>query len=152
MQVSTPDTRYLSSWCCKITTTFKISCISIIQIIKYILIRPRNGKSRNPRAIVISPTRELCLQIHRYALLLFLVVPLLNVEWNGLTNHYGVRMYVCGRFMISLPPSFWFYSLPPPQTNICQELIEVHWVPLTTSNLIHKNMPIINGTRCNRTF
>ena len=55
-------------------------------VIKYILIRPRNGKSRNPKAIVISPTRELCLQIHKYVIFIFSHAP----ECNDLPNHYGV--------------------------------------------------------------
>ena len=27
-----------------------------------------------------------------------------------------------------------------------------HWVPLTTSSLIHQNVIVVNSTRCSRTF
>ena len=37
----------------------------------------------------------------------------------------------------------WVHSLPA---------VSIHWVPLTTSNLIHKNVLVITGTRCMRTF
>ena len=30
--------------------------------------------------------------------------------------------------------------------------MQIHWVPVITSNLIHKNLLVISGTRCNWTF
>ena len=30
-----------------------------------------------------------------------------------------------------------------------QFLMALHWVPLITRNLIHKYLPVINGTHCN---
>ena len=39
-------------------------------------------------------------------------------------------------------------------THACENItfLQLHWVPLRTSNLIHKSVFVINGTHCNQTF